>query len=363
MKICLAISTMSSGGAERNTSMLANHFSKDNDVFILTLQSNNKSFYKIDKKVKIIDLDLIKNTKNFFSKLINLIKRIYIITLQLKKQKPDILISFLETTNITLIISSLFISSIKVRIVSDRNNPKKSERPIIITILKFLFYRFSDYVVLQTQKIKENYKFVKKNKIKIIQNTISDNIKLKKNYKINKKLKIISVGRLEPQKGYDVLLKSLKVLKENNYEFLCNIFGAGSERKKIYKSITKLGLKNYVFLKGVNNKILNYYKNYNLYILSSKFEGYPNSLLEALASGLTSISSDCDYGPSEIITNNVNGLLFKNGNHLDLYKKINFLLKNKSKFNKFGKNSKKKFQNILFNNDKLIKWEKLIKKK
>ena len=99
--------------------------------------------------------------------------------------------------------------------MSDRNNPKKSERPIIITILKFLFYRFSDYVVLQTQKIKEKiYKFVKKNKIKIIQNTISDNIKLKKNYKINKKLKIISVGRLEPQKGYDVLLKSLKVLKE-----------------------------------------------------------------------------------------------------------------------------------------------------
>ena len=363
MKICLAISTMSSGGAERNALMLANHFSKNNDVFILTLQSNKKSFYKISKKVKIIDLDLIKNTKNFFSKFINLIKRIYIISLHLKKQKPDVLVSFLETTNITLIISSLFISSIKVRVVSDRNNPKKSERPIIIKILKFLFYRFSDHVVLQTQKIKENYKFIKKNKIKIIPNTISEKIKLKKNYNINKKLKIISVGRLEQQKGYDVLLKSLKILKEKKYNFVCNIFGKGSEKKKINQSIIKLGLKNHVILKGVDRKILNYYKSYNLYILSSKFEGYPNSLLEALASGLTSISSDCDYGPSEIISNNVNGLLFKNGNHLDLYKKINFLLKNKSKFKNFGKYSKNKFQTKLFNNDKLIKWEKIIKKK
>ncbi len=363
MKICLAISTMSSGGAERNISMLANHFSKNNDVFILTLQGNKKSFYNIDNKVKIIELDLIKNTKNFFLKLINLIKRIYIIALQLNKHKPDVLISFLETTNITLIISSLFISSVKVRIVSDRNNPNKSERPTIITILKFLFYRFSDHIVLQTRKIKKNYKFVKKNKIKIIPNTISEKIKLKKNYKINKKLKIISVGRLEQQKGYDVLLKSLKLLKDNNCDFICNIFGKGAERKKINQSIIKLGLRNQVFLKGVDKKILNYYKNYNLYILSSKYEGYPNSLLEALASGLTSISSDCDYGPSEIINNNVNGLLFKNENHLDLYKKINYLLQNKSKFNKFGTVSKKKFQTTLFNNDKLIKWEKIIKKK
>ena len=186
MKICLAISTMSSGGAERNISMLANHFSKNNDVFILTLQGNKKSFYNIDNKVKIIELDLIKNTKNFFLKLINLIKRIYIIALQLNKHKPDVLISFLETTNITLIISSLFISSVKVRIVSDRNNPNKSERPTIITILKFLFYRFSDHIVLQTRKIKKNYKFVKKNKIKIIPNTISEKIKLKKIIKLIK---------------------------------------------------------------------------------------------------------------------------------------------------------------------------------
>ncbi len=363
MKICLAISTMSSGGAERNTSILANYFSKDNEVFILTLQKNNKAFYKIDKNIKIISLDLLKNTKNFFLKFLNVIKRIYIIRLKLKKQKPDVLISFLETTNITLIISSFFLSSIKLKIVSDRNDPRYSERPIIISILKFLFYRFSDFVVLQTKKIKENYSFLENKKIKIIQNIISDKIKIKKNYKIKKKLKIISVGRLEPQKGYDILLKSLNILKKKKQNFSCDIFGTGSEKKKIKKNIIKFGLKNNVFLRGVNSDLLNHYKKYDLYILSSKFEGYPNSLLEALASGLTSISSDCDYGPSEIITNNLNGLLFKNRNHLDLYKKINFLLKNKSKFSEFGKNSKKKFRTTLFNKDKIIKWEKLLKQK
>ncbi len=352
---------MSSGGAERNASILANYFSNNNKVSILTLQKYKKSFYKIDKKIKIHNLNLIKNNNNLVSKFINFIKRLYFINLQLRRDKPEILISFLETTNITVLIASFFVGSIKKRIISDRNDPRRSDRPFLIFLLKFIFYRFADHIVLQTKKIRENYNYLKKKRIEIIPNTISKNLYFKKKYNFSKNFKLISVGRLEYQKGYDILIKSLKELKKTRSDFICHIFGVGSEKHRIIKNIRKFDLQNNIFLKGVKKDILKYYKNYDLFVLSSRFEGFPNSLLEALASGLVSISSDCDYGPKEIVSNNFDGLLFKNENHLDLCRKIRYLYFNKKKLNQFSKRSQQKFDIKKYNSSKIKKWTKLVK--
>jgi GalNAc-alpha-(1->4)-GalNAc-alpha-(1->3)-diNAcBac-PP-undecaprenol alpha-1,4-N-acetyl-D-galactosaminyltransferase len=95
--------------------------------------------------------------------------------------------------------------------------------------------------------------------------------------------------------------------------------------------------------------------------LSSKFEGFPNSLLEALSSGLACISSDCDYGPKEIIKNRKNGILFKNNNYLDLYKKLKYLISNKKVICLYGNQAKVDFRCEKYNEDKLIKWKNIIK--
>ena len=124
MKICLAISTLSSGGAERNACLLANYLVKDNSVSFLIFQKSKKCFYKLDKNIKINNLNLLSVNKNIFFKIINFIKRIIVIVQFLKKNKPDTIISFLETMNITILISSIFVKGIKIKIISDRNNPK-----------------------------------------------------------------------------------------------------------------------------------------------------------------------------------------------------------------------------------------------
>jgi len=361
MKICIVISTISSGGAERNACLLANHFSKKNNVEIFTYQKTKKSFYNLSRRISVKNLNLLVKNENFIFRFINFFKRLFIIYRNLKKEKPEVLISFLETTNITVLIASMFINEIKLKIVSDRNNPKYSEKKKILYLLKSIFYRFSNFLVLQTKKIKENYKFIESSKIKIIPNTLSKNIFIKKKNDVIKDLKIISVGRLEYQKGYKILLQALCILVKKKIKFKCDIFGQGSERKYIQNYININKLNKYVKLKGVTRDILKMYKNYNLYILSSFFEGCPNSLLEAQSSGLTCISSNCDYGPSEIIINNENGLLFKNGDATDLSKKILFLIKNKKKFKIFSNNSKKKFEIEQYNRDKIKKWEELIK--
>lgn len=359
MKICLAISTLSSGGAERNASLLANFLSKENSVSILTFQKNKNCFYNLSKKVKILNLNLLNNNQNFLFKIYNFLKRIYLINLNLRKYKPDVLISFLETMNITVLISSLFIRSIKIKIISDRNNPEESERPILNLILKKIFYRFCNYLVLQTKGITKMYKFLNKSKIRIIQNTISEDVKHKNTRKLNKNLKFISVGRLEKQKGYDVLIKALYLLRKKKINFKCDIFGVGSEQKIIKKMIDQYALNNHVFLKGVAKNILQLYHKYDLYILSSRFEGFPNSLLEAMTARVVSVSSNCNFGPTEIISNNRTGIIFKNNNPKDLYEKVYKIISNKKKYFSIRNNLEKEFNLKKYNNEKFKKWEKL----
>lgn len=359
MKICLAISTLSSGGAERNACLLANYLAKDNSVSFLIFQKSKKCFYKLDKNIKINNLNLLSGNKNIFFKIFNFIKRIIAIVQFLKKNKTDAIISFLETMNVTILISSIFVKGIKIKIISDRNNPQKSERPITILFFKFLFYRLADHLVLQTKAISKNYKFFENSKIKIIQNFITENIKVKKKYSLSKKVKIISVGRLEDQKGYDVLLLSLKYLK-NKINFNCHIFGVGSHKRKILNTINKLDLSKNIKLKGVSKNILNLYHKYDIYVLSSKFEGYPNTLVEAISAKIVPISSDCDYGPLEIISNNKTGLIFKTNDSYDLYSKLYELIKNKSKYFKIVKNLKKIPKPKNYNINKLNEWKRIL---
>ena len=83
--------------------------------------------------------------------------------------------------NITILISSIFVKGIKIKIIADRNNPKKSERPITILLFKFLFYRFADHLVLQTKAISRNYKFFENSKLKLYKTSFQRILKLKKN--------------------------------------------------------------------------------------------------------------------------------------------------------------------------------------
>ena len=127
------------------------------------------------------------------------------------------------------------------------------------------------------------------------------------------------------------MISALAKLKKKNTNFICDIYGAGSQIRYIQNLILSYNLQNYVFLKGVRKNILNIYKNYDFYILASRYEGFPNSLIEAMSAGVVSISSDCDYGPKEIIKNNINGVIFKNNNSNDLSNKIYNLIHNKKK--------------------------------
>ena len=152
---------------------------------------------------------------------------------------------------------------------------------------------------------------------------------------LTKKLRILNIGRFTDQKDQLTFLKSLNLIK-NDFEFEACIIGRGKLRKKLQNYINNQNLqKNVKILDFVDNPYP-LIKQSNLFVLTSKFEGLPNVLLESIALRKFVISSNCHTGPKEILLNGKGGLLFKVGDYKELARKIRYYFFNKKKCQKLS---------------------------
>jgi glycosyltransferase involved in cell wall biosynthesis len=120
---------------------------------------------------------------------------------------------------------------------------------------------------------------------------------------------LLAAGRLEHQKGFDWLIDVFATLSKKHQNWILVILGDGPQRKALEKQIENRQMRLKVFLAGVVGNMAEWYSTADLYVLSSRFEGFPNTLVEALSYGLPAISFDCDSGPRDIIRNEIDGLL------------------------------------------------------
>ena len=137
---------------------------------------------------------------------------------------------------------------------------------------------------------------------------------------------IIAIGRLEKIKQFDILINCYKASKllDNGIKLL--IFGEGSERNSLQNLIFKLNLESHVFLKGFSTEINTYIKNAKVLVMTSKSEGFPMVLIEAIQHKTPVVSFDCKSGPNEIIQDNVNGMLVKNQDKYEMIKALNMMV-------------------------------------
>tara|TARA_B100000029_G_scaffold497210_1_gene564510 strand:- start:1698 stop:2795 length:1098 start_codon:yes stop_codon:yes gene_type:complete len=317
------------GGVEKNLFIIANYFSKKiSNIYILS--SSDKYKFKFDKNINFISPK--KNiNENVNIKLKYLISLCYLF-LFLIKNRQTVVFSF--QANIYAIILCKLLG---IKIIARSNS--SPEGWYHNWIKKFIYSKIinlADLVIVNSNifKIQMEKKFGIKPKC-IFNPLDKKQIILKSKSKIKKipfkkgELKILNIGRLTDQKDQITLVKMAKILNSKKIKFKLIIMGRGIERDNLTKEINNQKLNNFVRLIPFQHNPYPYIKKCDLFVLSSKYEGLPNVLLEAALLNKFIISTNCPTGPKEILLNGKGGLLFKIGDYKDLARKIIYFKKNK----------------------------------
>ena len=336
MKIAFVIYNLKKGGAERVVSLLSKELSKKHEISIIVF--NNSIEYEYGGELIYLNCDSIKNK---IGKIFNIIRRTYKLRRLFKKEMYDKIYCFMETAYLPAILTGFPI------IASVRNNPHKHSK----YITKYILANAKKIITVSKEIENILIKEFNISNIMTINNPIDFTLIDKlKNDSIDEKSKfIMAVGRLHHQKGFDILIDAYSKSNVKNKAKLL-IFGDGKLKNDLQKLIDKNDLSNSIILKGIVDNLYKYLYRAEMFILSSRYEGFPNVLIEALACCTPSISTDCPTGPKEIIKNNFNGLLVKNENTDELSNAIDKLYFDESLKEKFRKKARSSIQHLNIKN-------------
>lgn len=356
LKIVLAVNTLSAGGAERVMSIMANYWAEKGRKVTIITQRSMKSFYPLHSDVVHKSLNSSRNSGSLMEAANSNLKVIVKLLKYLRSNRPDVIISFTTSMNVLCIISGWFLH-IPV-IISERYNPFKFIPSRPWQIARRLVYPFAQYVVVQSNRSETFFlQFCRKSRVKIIYNPVN---KVDSHGTPERKDKIIlSVGRLNYVKGHDLLIKAFAKSAIRGWKLY--IIGEGKERKELEKTVECLGLEDRVFLPGMSESIGEYYQKCSIFVLSSRAEGFPNCLVEAMSYGLPVISTDCETGPSVIIKHGEDGLLVPNKDINSLSDAMDYLTKNSTVRATLGDAARLSVEK--FNVNVIMKqWEQLVQR-
>jgi len=298
-KLAILIYSFSSGGAERQVSILLKHLSSKYEITLILM--NNTIFYEIPENVKVVLLENSNPVENGIKKLL----KIPFLSLKyrqiLKKNSIDISLSFLNRPNYINIIATK-------GIISERINPfeeykTSSSKGLINRFLISSLYNKAKLVIPNSKGTEYDLNKSGIVNTKVIYNMLDiDKIEKLKNEKVDlkkEKFTYITVGRLEPQKNTSLLISAIKDIDAQLW-----IIGDGYLRKDLEEQVKKENLENRVKFLGRQKNPYKFLNIADCFVFPSTHEGFPNVLLEALACNLTVISTDCKSGPREILSPN-----------------------------------------------------------
>lgn len=304
-RIAFVISSLGAGGSERVIAQVSSAFAADGmDVTIIAFdRPEDPVFHRFDSRVRLIRLGL-PPVRRRSAAVYAIIRRLVRLRRTLKEGEFDIAISFLTKIN-ALTLGASAGMRLPV-IVSERNNPLAQPQHAFWRVaLKFLYPR-SRAIVLQTEKSRICLPPRERDRAVVIRNpatqpTFEPN-------GANGKC-VVGVGRLTEQKGFDLLIDAFARIAESNPEWQLLVWGEGPDRGSLEQQVRSCGLEGRIALPGTSPQPGSWVQDASLFVLSSRFEGSPNVMLEAMAAGIPIIATRCDFGPSEMLEDGKHGLL------------------------------------------------------
>lgn len=296
-KIVFVIGATKSGGAEKRAILISKILKDKYDTTVFAFHGENNG-----------DIDFVYRPSYSEYKQTGKSERIKALREYLVKEKPDFIFSFVPHIN--------FFTTKALRV----KELAKTKHILGVVFPKFKFpsswllkhsTKHADAIYYQCEDQKDFIKckcpsFVIANPIQI------PNIQVRQC-----KYKMISAGRLEPQKDYELMIKSFKLISNSIPEASLDIFGSGSQKEKLNTLIKELNLSNKVVIHDYSDDIATEYKNHDIFLFTTKFEGFPNVLAEAMANNLICFSTRFVTGCKDLLIPNKTGFICESRNPID----------------------------------------------
>ena len=343
-KIILSFATLAQGGASRVCANLSYPLCDTYDEVILITWADMPQFYDYDHRARWYNL-----TKEAGGA--SDIKRMLCFRKLVKKEQPDLILSFLEPFNIRVLLCTIGLG-VKT-IVAERNDPHGVNKYWIMDQFEKQIYRLADKILVQTETIRKFFDGALAERTHIIYNPVNlPKEMVGKALDTEKKKRIVSVARLTPQKNHNILINAFARFSKNHHDYTLTIYGNGPQGEELKQLADSLGVGDKVYIPGASKTIHEDILDADMMCLVSQREGMSNAMIEAMCLGLPCICTKVS-GAIDLIKDDENGILVDIGDIDGLVKKMNELADDSDKAKEIGKKASELYQ--ILNKDRINK--------
>lgn len=308
MRIGCVIASLGSGGAERVMLSLCTAWAERGDtVTLFTFDDGRQDFHAVPVGVTRVALDIAGVSTSPLGAIRANASRLRTLRRALRREPLDVIVSFTDRTNVSTLLAARGLG-IPV-VISERIDPRRHDIGTAWSALRRLTYRRATALVVQTERVRSWAEMhVAPSRVHVVGNPLRE-VAAPPVSAGDRAATISAVGRLVPQKGFDTLLRAFALVHRTHPTWRLVISGEGPQRASLEAQVRELGLEAVVSLPGRTNAVDDVLAGSAVFVLSSRYEGFPNVLLEAMACGCACVATDCDSGPSDLLEHEVLGLL------------------------------------------------------
>jgi glycosyltransferase involved in cell wall biosynthesis len=326
MHVAVVIPHLGPGGAERVASLLCNCWiGLGHSVTAITFDAPGvESFFSLDSSVQRRQIDALNSEGGFLSRASVNARRLWRVRSALKAIKPNVVVAFMTEASVVTVCAA-FGLGVPI-IVTERNQPDRPGLGRLRRLTRRLAYPWASAIIVQTSDIARwaNTRF--RLPVHVLPNPVQ--ISERKPVPRRNQRMVVAAGRLVHQKGFDILIDSFASVAQSHPNWRLIIYGEGPERVRLQAQIEQHSLSDRISLAGLFTEFHTILGQADLFVLASRFEGYPNVLLEALSLCRPVIATDCPGATSAILDGGRYGLLVQQEDSKSLAEALDCMMSN-----------------------------------
>ncbi|MER2536751.1 MAG: glycosyltransferase family 4 protein [Rhizobiaceae bacterium] len=298
------------GGAAKVAAILCGEWvDAGHRVHLITYEDPGQvPVYPLDSRIIRHQIGLGVSPRNLLGFVGNNVRRVSRLRRTLRRIQPDAVVAFLPEANMAAVFAGLGLGF--PVLISERNHPEHHKASRINAFLRRRLYPLATRLCVQTQDIRDWFRTNLGQEASVIPNPVRmPDQGVAVAHRPQGRRQAISLGRLDPQKGFDRLIDAFAAIVADVPEWDIVIYGEGSERANLEAQIERLGLAGRIALPGSTQATFEALQASELYLHPARYEGFPNAVLEALSTGLCVVATDCPGATGEILQHGKHGML------------------------------------------------------